>query len=172
MAGSVETITAHTVLRIEFVRQRIHISIVRHRLMERCIEHTHLWNVGQQRAHGIHTLDVSRVMEGSQIVTSSKGFHHLGSEQHRLVELLTTMHHAVTYSVQLVKALQYSIFTLCQDLKNPLHTFRMLLHRLFHLMLLPVQLYRDERVRQTNLFYTTRRDHALIRHVIQCIFDR
>ena len=139
--------------------------------MESCIEHTHLWNVGQQRAHGIHTLDVSRVMKRSQVVTSSKGFHHLWGEQHRLVELLTTMHHTMTHSIQFIETLEHSIFTLCQDLKNPLHTFRVLLHRLFHLMLLPVQLYRDERVRQTNLFNTSRRDHALIRHVIQCIFN-
>ena len=140
--------------------------------MESRVEHAHLWDVGQQGSHGIHALDVGRVVEGSQVVAGGKRLHHLRGEQHRLVELLATMHHAVTHGIQFVQMLQHGILTLGEHVENPLHTSSVLSDRLLHLVLLAIQFHGDKRVWQTNLLDAATRDDRLVGHVIQCIFYR
>ena len=71
--------------------------------MESSVEHTHLRNLGEQGADGVHTLEVGGVVQGSKVVASLESGQYLVVEQYRLAELLTTVYHTVTYGVELVE---------------------------------------------------------------------
>ena len=108
--------------------------------MESGVEHAHLRDVGQQRLHGVHTLDVGRVVQGSQVVAGGKGFHHFGCEPDRLVELLAAMYHAVTDGIQLAQVPQHGVLACRQYLEDELHALGVFLDGAFHLVLLAVEL--------------------------------
>ena len=171
VAGSVETVTAHAILLVQFVGKSVHIGIVGHCLMKSGIEHTHLGNVGQKCANSVHTLDVGRVVQGSQVVAGSECLHNLGGEDNGLVELLAAVHHAVTYSIQFLQAIEHSIVASGEHLENPLYTSGVLLDGALHLVLLAVQLYDDAAIWQTNLLNTATCYHALVGHIVERILD-
>ena len=171
VAGSVETIATYAMLLIQVVGQGIHVSVVGHGLVEGSVEHTYLWDVWQEGRNGVHALDVGRVVEGSQVVAQGELLHHLGGEQYALVELLSTVYHAVTYGIQLVEVFQYGMFACGEHFEDELHTGGMLLDGAVYLEFLAIELELDERVRQTDFLDTTTGDDALVIHVVQCVFD-
>ena len=80
------------------------------------------------------------------------------------------MHHAMTYCIKLLEALQDGILATCQHLEDVLHTSGMLLDGMFHLVLLAIQLNSYKRIGQTNLLNAATRDDGLVVHVVKCIF--
>ena len=62
-----EAIATHAILLIELVGDGIHISLGGHGLMEGGIEHAHLRQTRHQLLHGVHTLQVGRVVQRSQV---------------------------------------------------------------------------------------------------------
>ena len=98
-----ESVAAYTVLLIELIGDGVQISVVGHCLMEGCIEHTNLGNLGEQLADSVYTLQVCGVVQGSQVVAGCECLEYIGSEQYALVELLASVYHAVTYGVDLIK---------------------------------------------------------------------
>ena len=144
MAGAVESVAAHTVLGVELIGKSIHIGIVGHRLMESGIEDTHLRNIGQERLHGIHTLDIGRIVERSQVIAGRECLHHLGSEANGLIELLTSVHHAMAHGIQFTQILEHSIIALGEHLEDKLHTGSVLLDGAHDAVLLTVEFHGDE----------------------------
>ena len=171
MTGAVEAVATHTILAVELLGEGIHVGIVGHGLVEGGVEHTDLGNLGQQSADSIDTLDIGGIVQRSEVVASLKGLHHLGSEQHALVELLTTMYHTVTYSIQFVEVLQHGVLTLSEHLEDPLYTGSVLGDWALHLVLLTIELDIDKTIGQTDLLDTTTGDDALVIHVIKGILD-
>ena len=172
MAGSVEAITTHAILLVEVVWQCIHVSVIGHRLVESGVEHAYLRNVGQKRCDCIHTLDVCRVVQRSEVVALSKSLHHFRRETNRFVELLAAMHHSVTYCIKLAKALQHGIIAVCQHFEDVLNACGMLLDGVLPLVLLAIQLDSYKRIGQTNLLNAATCNDGLVVHVVECIFNR
>ena len=110
-----ETIAAYTIFLIQLVGDGIHISLSRHCLVEGGIEDTHLRQARHQFLHGIHTLQVSRVVQGSQVRALLKGLQHLVSQHYRLIELLATMHHTMAHSINLIETLDDANLWVCQQ---------------------------------------------------------
>ena len=77
MTGAMETITADTILLIEFVGDSVHKGLRRHGLMEGSIKYTHLRQTWHQLLHGIHTLQVCGVMQWRKVRALLKGLQHL-----------------------------------------------------------------------------------------------
>ena len=172
VACSVESVTANAILLVQLIRKGVHVGIVRHGLMECGIEHTYLGNVGQQGCYGIYALDVGGVMQRGQVIASCKGFHYLGGQANALVKLLTTVYHTMAYGIQLLKALQHSIFALGKHLEYPLYTGCVLGYGSLHLMLLAIQLNGYKTIGQAYLLYAAAGDDTLVIHVVQCVLNR
>ena len=126
--------------------------------MESGIEDADLRDVGKQSCDCIHALNVGRIVKRSEVVALSESRHHFRRQANRFVELLSAVHHSVTDCIQLIKALQHSIFASRQHLKDKLHTRSMLLDRMFPLVLLTIQFDGNKRIGQANLLDATTRD--------------
>ncbi len=103
VTGSMESITAHSVVLIEVVWQRIHECLSGHRLMECGIKHGHLWHLWQQFRNGLYAGQVRRVVQRGKFLALLYLLYHSRIYQHTAVEFLTSMHHAVSHCVYLVQ---------------------------------------------------------------------
>ena len=117
-----ETVTTYTVLLIELVWESVHVSVVRHCLVECCIEYTYLWNLRSNLLNGVHALEVCRVVEWCKVVASLEYLKNLVCEQCRGAELLTTMYHAVAYSVNLVDRTDGAELLACEYVEDEAYT--------------------------------------------------
>ena len=101
--GAVETIATNLVLLVIFVWQCIEISVIRHGLMESCIEHTYLWNIWQNSLYSSYTFQIGRIMQWSKVVASLKCFQNFRCQESRFRELLAAMHHAMSYCIDFIQ---------------------------------------------------------------------
>ena len=146
--------------------------MLRHGLVESRIEHTNLRNIRQNGRYCIYTLQVSRIVERSQVVAGSEGGKHFRRQPYRLAELFASMHHTVTYGIDFVQRLDGSIFRACQSVQDKFHTYGMLWNVLLKNFLLATgQGELQERVLQTNFFDTTLGDNFFPVHIKQFVFD-
>ena len=106
--------------------------------MECGVKHAHLGDLGEQCADGCHALEVGGVVQGSEVVAGLECCQYLLIEEYRLAELLTTMYHTVTYSVELVERLDGAILLACQGLKDELYASSVLLDVFFEHYLLAI----------------------------------
>ena len=140
--------------------------------MESGVEHAHLRNLGKQRGDSSHTLEVGGVVQGSQVVASLESCQHLLIEENRLAELLTAMHHTVTYSVELVERLQCAILGTGECLQDKLHTSGVLLDVFFEYYLLAIgQGQLKERAGKANLLDTALGEYRLGVHLEEFVLD-
>ena len=167
-----ETVATHTILLIEFIGDGIHIGLGRHGLMEGGVEHPHLGQTGHQFAHSLHTLEVGGVVEGSQVAACLKYLEHLVGEQHALVELLATMHHTVTYGVNLLQVFDDTNLRIGEQTENELHTLGVFGDIVHDLLLLAIgQFHLDESTVQAHTLGTTRGHDTLGVHIVERILD-
>ena len=168
-----ETITTDTVLLVELIRDGIHICLGRHGLMERCIEYTYLRQTRHQLLHRIHTFQIGRVVKWSQIRTLLESLQYLIGENNRLVELLTTMHHAVTDGIDLIETLDHTDLRIGQQREDELHALRMFGDVVHNLFLLTIsQLHLHKGAIETYTLSATTGHHTLIVHIVQGVLDR
>ena len=189
-----ETIAAHAVLLIQLVGDSIHISLGRHGLMEGGIKNTYLRQTRHQFLHGINTLQVSGVVQRSQVADGLESLQYLVSEDNALVELLTSMHHAVTDGIDFLQIFDDTDFRVGQQREDELHTLRMLGDIVHNLLLLTIgelylyksavqaytlgttltigELYLYKSAVQAYTLGTTAGHHTLVVHVVQCVLDR
>lgn len=120
-----KAITTYTILLIKFVRNGIHVSIIRHRLMESRIEYTDLRYVRQNCIDRMNTFQICRIVQRSQIIASSKGIEHFLGQQNRLAELLTAMYHTMANSIDFIQRLDSTILRRDESIQNELYTYRM-----------------------------------------------
>jgi len=168
---AVEPVATYAVLLVELVGQGIHIGVVGHGLVEGGVEDSHLRDVGQEGFHGVHALDVGRVVERGQVVAGGEGFHDFGGEAHRLVETLATVHHAMADGIQFIETAEHGIGATGQHLKDELYAGGVLLDGTLHLVLLAVQLDSNKRIGQPNLFDAAAGNDRPVIHVVKCIFN-
>ena len=167
-----ETIATDAVLLVQFVGDGIHISLWRHRLVESCVEHAHVRQARHQLLHGIHALQVGRVVQRRQVRALFEGFQHLVGQEHALVELLAAMHHAVTYGINLVKTLDDTNLGVGQQREDELHALGVLRYVVHNLTLLAIgELHLYKGTVQAYTLGTATGHHTLVVHVVQCVLD-
>ena len=173
MRCSVEAITTHTILFIQFVRDSIHVSIIRHSLMESRIEYTYLRNIRKNSRNCIHTFQVSRIVKRSQIIASCKSLQHFFVQQYRFAETFASVHHTVTYRINLIQRFDSTIFRMNQCIQDKLYSYCMFRNIFFQYFLFAVrQSQFQERSLQTDFFDTTLCNHFFAGHIEQFIFNR
>gem|GEM_PF-6097199 len=94
--------------------------------MESGVKDAHLGNVREDTSDGINALQISGVVERSQIGKRGKFIQHFFVEKDGPAETLAAMHHAVADSIQLAERLQYTILFAREHVENELHTGGML----------------------------------------------
>ena len=104
-----ETVTAHAPLLEHLVRDGIHISLLRHCLVESSIEHCYLWNIWHELLHSHDALEVGWVVERAEHRALLDNVDELVGHKARLGNLHCAMEHAVTHSLNLVGRLQHAI---------------------------------------------------------------
>jgi len=139
MRSSVEAITTYTILFIQFVRNSIHISIIRHCLMESRIKYTYLRNVRKNSRNSIHPFQVSRIVKWSQVITSSESFQNFFIQQYRFAETLSPVYHTVTYSINLIQRFDSTIFGVGQCIQDKLYSYCMFRNIFFQNFLLTIR---------------------------------
>ena len=173
MRSSVEAITTYTILFIQFVRNSIHVSIIRHCLMESRIEYTYLRNVRKNSRNCIYPFQVSRIVQRSQIIASCKGFQYLLVQQYRFAETLASVYHTVTYGIDFIQRFDSAIFGVNQRIQDKLNSYCMFRNIFFQDFLFTIrQSQFQERSFQTDFFDTTLRNHFFAGHIEQFIFNR
>ena len=125
MRSSVEAITTYTILFIQFVRNSIHVSIIRHCLMESRIEYTYLRNVRKNSRNCIYPFQVSRIVKRSQVIASSESFQHFLVQQYRFAETLASVYHTVTYCINLIQRFNSAVFRINQRVQDKLYSYCM-----------------------------------------------
>ena len=115
-----EAVAANTVLCIVFIWKGIHIGFCWHGLVERSVEHAHLWHFGEHFVDGVDACHVHRIVEWGNAVAFLDFCNHLIVDEHALVELFTTMHHAVTYCVNFLEVLNATVFFAGEVVENRL----------------------------------------------------
>ena len=71
--------------------------------MECGIKYASLRNFGQQLAYCVHALKVCGVVQGSQVIAGCECLQNLRCQDVALVELVASVHHAVTDCVNLIE---------------------------------------------------------------------
>ena len=173
MRSAVEAISANTVLLIYFIRERIHIAVLRHRLMEGGIKHAYLRQTGHQLVDCLYTLQVGRVMKRSKLAHFFECSNHLIVDYYRRSKLLTTMHHTMAYCVNLLQVLDCTNLRISKERENKLHALGMLRHIVHDLALLTIREFNlYESVVKTYTLRTSGSNHFLRIHVVKCVLDR
>ena len=173
VTGAVEAVASHPELFVQAIWNGVHISLGRHSLVESRIKHTHLRQLGHQFTHGTHALEVGRVVQRCQVDARLKRLEHLLIQHHALVELLATMHHAVSHGINLVQALEHTHHRVGEQREDELHALGMLRYVVHYLFFISSrQFHLDKRACHTYAFGTTRGEHRAAVHVVQCILDR
>ena len=172
MARAVETVAADSVFLVELIRKRVHVCVIRHRLVEGGVENSHLRHTRQDLLYRVNTLQVGGVVQRSQVDTLDDLFLYFRSDQHRLVEFLAAMHYAVTYGVDFFQVFDATDLRINQLLQNQLDTYGMFRHRLLEFHLLAVrQFHLEERVRQSDFLDSALCHHFLALHLKELVFD-
>ena len=172
MTRAVETVTTNRIFLVQLVGQCIHVCIIRHGLVESRIEDSHLRHARQTLLYRVNTLQVSGVMQRSEVHTLNNLRLHFRRDEHGLIEFLASMDYAVTHRVDLLEVLDASDLRIHQFLENQLNTYGMLRHRLLEFHLLAIRQFdQQERIRQTDFLDTALRHHALALHVEEFVLD-
>ena len=173
MRSAVEAVSANTVLLIYFIRERIHVTVLRHGLMESGIENAYLRQTWHQLVYSLNALQIGRVMERSQVAHLLECCYNFIVDDYRRSKFLTTMHHSMAYSINFFKVLDCTNFGIRKKREDELNTFCMLRHIVHDLALLTIgELNLYEGVVKTYTLGTSRSNHFLRIHVVKGVLDR
>ena len=109
-----ETVAAHAVFLVCFVRKRVHIGVVRHCLVECGVEHADLRHFRQNLADGFHSGYVYRIVERSEVVAFLYFCNYLVCDEYALVEFFASVYKTVAYGVDFIEMLDATVFLACQ----------------------------------------------------------
>ena len=141
--------------------------------MESGIEYSYLWDARDQGLHRIDTFQVGRVMQRSQIGALDHLVDYLFRDQYTAGKLLTTMHYAVTYRINLFVLFDATVCCVGQYAQDKLDTLLMARDLFFqdHLLTLFVCQF-QESARETDLLDATLCHDIARGHIKQFVLNR
>ena len=140
--------------------------------MEGVVKHTHLRGVGHQLVNGTNTFQVASVVHRCQVAKALNAFLYALVNDDALLIKVATLHDAVSYGINLVKALDSAKLGVEQALEHEVYTLFVVGHVVHNLFLLAVgQCYFDERLVKADTLNAACCQHSVVVHVIEFVFD-
>ena len=131
MACSVEAVATDTVLVVIFVWKSIHIGVCWHCLVEGRIKHTDLRNRRKHCTYRSDTEDVCWIMERCEHRAFLKLRDNLVRNQLAAHEILRSMNDTMTYSLDVLKSVEHSVFLVKKSINDSLDTNSVVCYRHF-----------------------------------------
>ncbi len=113
-----ESVAAHSVFLVIFIRKSVHETLGGHRLVESRIEHSHLRHIRHQSRDSLDTRHIGRIVERGYIVAFADFCFHILVDQHTFAELLATMYNAVPYGIDFIESGDAARFGIRKIVKN------------------------------------------------------
>ncbi len=126
-----ETIAAYTIFLIQLVGYGVHVGLRRHGLVESGVKDAHLRQARHQLLHSVHAFQVGGVVQRSQVGALLELLQHLVGQNDALVELLTAVYDAVSYSTDLTERTDDTDIRIKQVPDDRLDGFVVVRHRNF-----------------------------------------
>ena len=141
--------------------------------MECSVEHTYLWKSWHQLLYGAYTFEVCRVVQRSEVCALLEYLEHFVCKQHALVELLSSVYHAVSYGIDFLQVFDDADFWVNEQAEDELYTLCVLWNVVHHRLLLAVgEFHFHESSVESHTLRTTRCHYSLGVHVVESILDR
>ncbi len=131
-----ETISPDLVLLIIGVGKPVHISLLRHGLVECCVKHPYHRGIGHQLPAGIDPDQVGRIVQGCQVIAFFHRLQHLIRDDHGLGEFLSPMDYPVSHGPDLIQVLHHTCGCIGQRLQHQTDGLCMVRHGCHRLLLL------------------------------------
>ena len=103
MRGTVRSVAADMIIGIIIIRKRVHVSVVRHGLMECGVEHYHLRGLGKHLGDGVDAEKVRRIVERREVAADLDLLQHIVIYQAAAIEEIRTLHDTVAYRIHIVE---------------------------------------------------------------------
>ena len=113
-----EAVPPDLVFLIIFIRQAVHIGLLRHGLVESGVEHAHHGGIRHQLPAGLDADQVGRVVQGGKVVALLHRGQHFPVQHHGLGELLPAVHHPVSHRADFLQAGHHAGLRVGQSLQH------------------------------------------------------
>ena len=131
MRGTMEAVSSDFILFVQFIRQRIQIGHLIHRLMEGRVKHRYLRYARHCPFTRLYSDQVRRIMKRRQLAALVDRFFHIFVNEHRFAKKLTAVYHPVSYSFDFIHAVDHAVLFVYQCVDNHLDRVGVVLHRFF-----------------------------------------
>lgn len=138
VAGSVKTVTANVVFRIQVIGNGIEIGIVGHRAMECVVEHADLRRLRHQCIHGPESAQMTGVVNRSKVAKFLYSCLYLLIDDDAVAEFVASLHDSMAYGIYLVKALDSADFRIEKTLEHEVYALFVIGHIVHDLLFLTV----------------------------------
>ena len=118
MRRSMRAVFANLMLLAQFVWQRIHVRRRRERLEERRVENGHLRHVGSHSLAYVDAFERGRVVKRRQRAEAFDFLDDIGRDKHRGVEIIATMHDAVSDGVDFINGMNGRTLAVAQCIEH------------------------------------------------------
>ena len=176
VARSVESVTTDAVFFVILIRKRVHIGVVRHRLVECGVEDCDLRNGRKSLRHSVDSEEICRIVERGNLAALANLRNHFVRHKGTAEKLLSAMHHAVSHSLDVVKRAKASVFLVQQRVKHSLNADGVVLNRHFaHKFLLSGSLMLETSYLKADALDESLREKVIdivVLHVQQLILQR
>ena len=162
--------TTDVVVLIILVRNGIHVSLLRHGLVERRVKHEHLWQVGQHGANSLVAFQVCLAVERCEVHILLPFLKHFWRNNLALREA-SACHDAVACSRNFVEALDGAILSVEQGVKHELDTLSVCGACRLDNLRFTIDFGLQERTLKTDFLDATSGQHALVAHLIELILN-
>ena len=95
VAYAMETIFTDAMLFVEVHRQAVEIRLLRHRLMNGCIEYGHIRHIRQNLPANFYTQNIRRIVEGCKFGIFSNGIKNIFIDKYGMRKFFASMHNAM-----------------------------------------------------------------------------
>ena len=169
---SVETVAAHMILLVQLVWHSIEVCVVGHGAVESIVEDCNLWHIRHQGVNGTYATQVSGIVNRCKVAQALDTILNLLSYEAALLKEVTTLHYTMSYSINLIKALQCTELRVEQALEHEVHAFLMVGHVVHDDFLLSTwKSNLNESLIKSYTFNTTLCEHGLIVHVVKFVLN-
>ena len=118
VARTVEPVPTNAILLVILIRNAVKVVLRLYRVVERRVKHRHLRHPRQHFPHSLHTHDVARYVQRSQIGERTDLLQHIVRDEHTLLEILAAVGKPVTHSRHLLQRIYHTVLVVDQRLHH------------------------------------------------------
>lgn len=172
VAGSVEAVATYVILLVQLIRNGVEVSVVWHCAVEGVVEDADLRHVGHELVHGTQTLEVTCVVNGSEVAEALDAVLYRLVHDDALLEEVATLHDTVSHSVDLVEALDGTDLRIEEALEHEVDAFLVVRHVVHNLLLLAVgESHLNECLVEADTLNTACCQYGVVVHIVKLVLD-